>query len=335
MKILSKNEARELIKKLSECSGHTGIAGGQFLDLNFEKKKMQRYFTVITKKGNSSLRNLANDFSIDILDLDSNLSGRFSAFSPVGLLPAAISGLDITKIRKGALFLINEFLKKIIQNLKFISNNNSYKLIVELKKNGITNKNILDAIKKIPRELFVSKKFAKRCYENIPLPIDCNQTISQPYVVAFMIECLKLKNIDKVLEIGTGTGYQTALLAHLCKQVCTIEIFRKLYNQAKTNHNKLKLKNISYIFGNGINGWNKDILFDAIIISAATESAPIKLLENLKNGGKIIFPKKYPMGIQKLILSEKINKTEYKHETLTAVSFVPLLETNVLESSLL
>ena len=178
--------------------------------------------------------------------------------------------------------LINEFRKKIIQNLKFISNNNSYKLIVELKKNGITNKNILDAIKKIPRELFVSKKFAKRCYENIPLPIDCNQTISQPYVVAFMIECLKLKNIDKVLEIGTGTGYQTALLAHLCKQVCTIEIFRKLYNQAKTNHNKLKLKNISYIFGNGINGWNKDILFDAIIISAATESAPIKLLENLK-----------------------------------------------------
>jgi len=221
--------------------------------------------------------------------------------------------------------LINEFRKKIIQSRKFIFNNNSYKLIVELKKNGITNKNILDAIKKIPRELFVSKKFAKLCYENIPLPIDCNQTISQPYVVAFMIECLKLKNIDKVLEIGTGTGYQTALLAHLCKQVCTIEIYRKLYNQAKTNHNKLKLKNISYIFGNGINGWNKRILFDAIIISAATESCPNKLLESLKNGGKIIFPKKYDFETQKLILLEKINKNKYITKTLFDVRFVPLL----------
>ena len=96
--------------------------------------------------------------------------------------------------------LINEFRKKIIRSQKFFFNNNSYKLIVELKKNGITNKNILDAIKKIPRELFVSKKFAKLCYENIPLPIDCNQTISQPYVVAFMIECLKLKNIELHIE---------------------------------------------------------------------------------------------------------------------------------------
>ena len=230
--------------------------------------------------------------------------------------------------------LINEFRKKIIQNLKFIFNNNSYKLIVKLKKNGITNKNILDTIKKTPRELFVNKRFAKLSYENIPLPVDCNQTISQPYVVAFMIECLKLKNTDKVLEIGTGTGYQAALLAHLCKHVCTIEIFRKLYNQAKTNHNKLKLKNISHMLGNGINGWNKHTLFDAIIISAATDSSPIKLLKNLKNGGKIIFPKKYPTGIQKLILLEKINKTKYKHEALLNVSFVPLLETNVLESSI-
>ena len=198
--------------------------------------------------------------------------------------------------------LINELRKKIIRNRKFLFKNNSYKLIVELKKNGITNKNILDAIKKIPRELFINKRFAKLSYENIPLPVDCNQTISQPYVVAFMIEYLKLKNTDKVLEIGTGTGYQAALLAHLCKHVCTIEIFRKLYNQAKTNHNKLKLKNISHMLGNGINGWNKHTLFDAIIISAATDLSPIKLSKNLKNGGKIIFPKKYPTRIQKLIL---------------------------------
>ena len=149
-----------------------------------------------------------------------------------------------------------------------------------------------------------------------------------------MIECLKLKNTDKVLEIGTGTGYQAALLAYLCKHVCTIEIFRKLYNQAKTNHNKLKLKNISHMLGNGINGWNKRTLFDAIIISAATDLSPIKFSKNLKNGGKIIFPKKYSTRIQKLILLEKINKTKHKHKELLDVRFVPLLETNVLETSI-
>ena len=204
--------------------------------------------------------------------------------------------------------LIREFQKKIIQNQKFTFNKNKHELIVELRKKGITNNNILEAIKKIPRELFVNKKFAKLSYENIPLPVACQQTISQPYVVAFMIDCLKLKSTHKVLEIGTGTGYQTALLALLCKHVCTIEIFSKLYNQAKINHDKLKLANISYMFGNGVNGWNERDLFDGIIISAATMLPPIKLLKNLKNGGKIIFPKKCSDETQKLILLEKINK---------------------------
>jgi len=217
--------------------------------------------------------------------------------------------------------IINEFKKKIIQNKKFIFNNKNHDLVDELKKKGILNNNILDAFNKIPRELFVNEKFANLSYENIPLPIDCGQTISQPYVVAFMIDCLKLKKINNVLEIGTGTGYQTALLSQLCEQVYTIEIFSKLYNQAK----ELKLTNINHMLGNGINGCNKNILFDAIIISAATESCPNKLLESLKNGGKIIFPKKYDFETQKLILLEKINKKKYKRETLLDVRFVPLL----------
>ena len=221
--------------------------------------------------------------------------------------------------------LIREFQKKIIQNQKFTFNKNKHELIVELRKKGITNNNILEVIKKIPRELFVNKKFTKLSYENIPLPIACQQTISQPYVVAFMIDCLKLKSTHKVLEIGTGTGYQTALLALLCKHVCTIEIFSKLYNQAKINHHKLKLTNIIHTLGNGINGCNKNILFDAIIISATAESCPNKLLESLKNGGKIIFPKKYDFETQKLILLEKINKNKYITKTLFDVRFVPLL----------
>ena len=221
--------------------------------------------------------------------------------------------------------LINELKKKIIKNQKIIFDRKNYELVDELNKRGILDKNILDTFNKIPRDLFVSKKYVNLSYENTPLPIDCEQTISQPYVVAYMIDCLKLKKTDKVLEIGTGTGYQTALLAKLCKEVYTIEIFSKLYNQAKINHHKLKLTNINHMLGNGIKGWNKHILFDAIIISAATESCPIKLLESLKNGGKIIYPKKYDLETQKLILLEKINKNKFNTNTLFDVRFVPLL----------
>ena len=206
-----------------------------------------------------------------------------------------------------------------------IFNKKNNELIAKIKSEGILNKNILDAFIKIPRELFVNEKFANVSYENIPLPIDCEPTISQPYVVAFMIDCLKLKKINNILEIGTGTGYQTALLAQLSNKVYTIEIFRELYNQAIINHRKLKLTNIKYMLGNGINGWNSPIMFDAIIISASTKSCPIKLLESLKNGGKIIFPKKYYFKTQKLMLLEKINKNKYITKTLLDVRFVPLL----------
>ena len=109
----------------------------------------------------------------------------------------------------------------------------SKNLIEELKIEGITENNILSAIKKVPREFFVEQQFMHQAYENIPLPIDCGQTISQPYVVAYMISRLNLKNTDKVLEIGTGTGYQTAILSHLCQEVFTIEIYENLLNKAK------------------------------------------------------------------------------------------------------
>jgi len=98
-----------------------------------------------------------------------------------------------------------------------------------------------------------------------------------------MIDCLKLKKTDKVLEIGTGTGYQTAIISHLCQKIYTIEIFNKLFNQAKINIDRLKIKNVVYKLDNGINGWEEKILFDAIIVSAAAEKIPLKLLQNLKN----------------------------------------------------
>ena len=194
---------------------------------------------------------------------------------------------------------------------RFFMNKNSNDLVDELKRKKFTNLNILNCIKKIPRELFVKKEFSNHCYENIPLPVDCNQTISQPFVVAFMIHCLELKKNDRVLEIGTGTGYQTSILANLCKYVYTIEKFQELLDQAKINHKKLKLKNINYMLGNGADGWNKPVLFDAIIVSAASEKIPLRLLQNLKNFGSLIIPKKYPSGNQKLILIKKTSKNDF------------------------
>jgi len=209
----------------------------------------------------------------------------------------------------------------------FRLNRNNEALIEELKIEGITENNVLYAIKKVPREIFVERQFIQQAYENIPLPIDCEQTISQPFVVAYMIACLNLKKTDKVLEIGTGTGYQTAILSHLCQEVFTIEVHDNLIKKAKKRIAKLNLKNIFFKLGNGAKGWQNQnkALFDAIIISAASEIIPAKLLENLKNQGSLVMPKKKPSGNQKLLLVKKNNET-YLEKELLDVKFVPFIK---------
>ena len=215
---------------------------------------------------------------------------------------------------------------RIKKKFFFIKNNND--LVTELKEKGISDQKILTAIKKVPRKLFIDQASAKWAYENMPLPVECGQTISQPYVVAYMIDCLKLKKTDKVLEIGTGTGYQTAIISHLCQKIYTIEIFSKLFTQAKFNIEKLKIKNVIYKLGNGVNGWEEKNFFDAIIVSAASEEISSQLLQNLKINGQLIFPKKYPFENQKLILIEKIGENNFKKKELFDVKFVPLLNSN-------
>ena len=207
-------------------------------------------------------------------------------------------------------------------------NKNNEDLIEELKCEGITDSNILLAMKKVPRELFVEQQFIDKAYNNIPLPIDCGQTTSQPYVIAYMISCLKLINTENVLEIGTGTGYQTAILSHLCKYVCTIEIHSQLIDKAKKNIKRLNLKNITFKLGNGAKGWGGKILFDTIIVSAASKKIPSKLLENLKNRGRLIMPKKDSLENQRLLLIKKKNENYLKKELLS-VKFVPLLNDKV------
>ena len=192
----------------------------------------------------------------------------------------------------------------------YLKNQKNDELIFELKVEGITDEKILSAIKKVPRELFVEQHSINEAYQNNALSTDCGQTVSQPYVVAYMISCLNLKNTDKILEIGTGTGWQTAILSHLCKEVFTIERFDVLLNKAKKNIAKLNIKNVNYKLDNGIKGWGQKVLFDAIIISATSEIIPKKLLENLKLNGRLIMPKKYYPGNQKLLL---INKRSEEH----------------------
>ena len=208
-------------------------------------------------------------------------------------------------------------------------NKNNNDLIKELKEKGIDNKSILGAINKVPRELFVNEVSSQYAYENIALPVECKQTISQPYVVAYMIDCLKLKKTDKILEVGTGTGYQTAIISYLCQKIYTIEIFDKLFNQAKINIGKLGIKNVIHKLGNGVNGWGEKILFDAIIVSAASEKIPLKLLQNLKDHGKLIIPIKYSSGNQKLKLVKKNSKSSFEQKELFDVKFVPLLNKNI------
>ena len=213
----------------------------------------------------------------------------------------------------------------------YLKNQKNDELIFELKVEGITDEKILSAIKKVPRELFVEQHLIKKAYQNNALPTDCGQTVSQPYVVAYMISFLNLKNTDKILEIGTGTGWQTAILSHLCKEVFTIERFNVLLNKAKKNIAKLNIKNVKYKLGNGIKGWGQKVLFDAIIISATSEVIPEKLLENLKLNGRLIMPKKYHSGNQKLLLISKKNKNHYDKEELLDVKFVPLLNEDIVK----
>ena len=205
-----------------------------------------------------------------------------------------------------------------------LKNEKNEELIQELRFEGMTDEKILSAIKKVPRELFVEQYLIKEAYQNNALSTDCGQTVSQPYVVAYMISCLKLKNTDKILEIGTGTGWQTAILSCLCSEVFTIERFNILLDKAKKNIAKLNIKNVNYKLGNGFEGWGEKILFDAIIIGAASEVVPVKLLESLKNKGSLIMPKKFHIGNQKLLLVTKKNGN-FEQKELLDVKFVPLL----------
>ena len=198
-------------------------------------------------------------------------------------------------------------------------------LIMSLRNQGIRDQRILEAIERTPREMFLGQSFQPMAYADQALPIACGQTISQPYVVAFMTDRLKLNDRCKVLEIGTGSGYQTAILSPLCRRVYTIERYRTLAKEAEQRFKALGLANITQMVGDGYKGWPKQAPFDRIIVTAAAREVPPTLAEQLAMGGIMIIPLEDGPMSQELV---RITRDEvgFTRESLLPVRFVPLVE---------
>jgi len=194
-----------------------------------------------------------------------------------------------------------------------------------LRSKGVTDTRVLTAMETIDRGPFITGLFSERAYEDMPLPIACGQTISQPSVVGLMTQALEVSPRDKVLEIGTGSGYQAAILSKLARRVYTIDRHRRLVRAARSIFEKLDLANITAITGDGSFGLAEQAPFDRIIVTAAAEDPPGPLLAQLKEGGIMVLPVGQSDAVQHLI---RVRKTAegLEYDEMRAVRFVPLLE---------
>ena len=196
--------------------------------------------------------------------------------------------------------------------------------LFSLRKAGIVDRQVLQAMERVDRKNFVNGVFSEKAYDDTPLPIACGQTISQPTVVGLMTQALKVTPRDKVLEVGTGSGYQAAILSLLARRVYTVERHSLLVHNATKIFQKLNLNNITTLLADGGYGLEQQAPFDRIIVTAASEDPPASLLSQLKIGGIMIIPVGQSDNIQNLI---KIVKTEggYEYQDLQSVRFVPLV----------
>ena len=198
------------------------------------------------------------------------------------------------------------------------------RLILELRESGISNSQVLSALETIPREKFIPDNYRNQAYENIALPIGENQTISQPYVVAKMTELLEVKNNHKVLEIGTGSGYQCAILSKLARRIYTIERIKNLHEKACKIFEELKLANIVSKYEDGNNGWIEQIPFDRIIFTAATENITEIIFSHIKEDGIIVCP--IIKENKQVIIKYKRKNNKLISEEFDDVLFVPNLK---------
>ncbi len=197
-------------------------------------------------------------------------------------------------------------------------------LLMALRNAGISDKRVLGAIERTPRNLFVPEGFQDQAFQNRPLPIDCGQTISQPFVVAAMTEALKVDDLCKVLEIGTGSGYQAAVLSRLARRVYTVERYRTLSREAEARFSELRLSNIVTRIGDGSKGWPEQAPFDRIIVTAAAAERPDGLLEQLKAGGIAVAPVQNG-AVQTLMRYTRDEDGALEETALFDVRFVPLV----------
>ena len=190
---------------------------------------------------------------------------------------------------------------------------------------GIRDADVLRAMRTTPRHLFVPENLREYAYWDHALPIGLGQTISQPYIVALMTELLAPKKRDRVLEIGTGTGYQAAVLAELAKHVYTMEIVAELANSARERLAALGLRNVTVRQGDGYKGWPEEAPFDRIILTAAPPEVPQKLVEQLARGGRLVAPVGESPATQELVVVEKTRAGEIRQRAVAPVMFVPMV----------
>jgi protein-L-isoaspartate(D-aspartate) O-methyltransferase len=199
------------------------------------------------------------------------------------------------------------------------------RLILSLRSQGVTDPKVLSAIEKTPRDLFVPELFQERSWEDSALPIACGQTISQPFIVGLMTQALRVEPRARVLEIGTGSGYQTAVLSRLCRFVYSVERYRTLLGEAEARLKQLGVSNVFTRFGDGGEGWPEQAPFDRILVTAAAPDEPKSLLAQLKPNGILVAPVgKGPVQQLKRYIAD--GKGGFEVETLCDVRFVPLLD---------
>jgi protein-L-isoaspartate(D-aspartate) O-methyltransferase len=201
------------------------------------------------------------------------------------------------------------------------------RLILDLRRGGITDRRVLSAMERIPREAFVPEALRHQAYENVALPIGHQQTISQPLVVGRMTQALDVGDRHRVLEVGTGSGYQAAVLSYLCRRLYTVERHQPLMQEAEARLHDLRISNVTTKLGDGSLGWREQSPFDRIMVTAAADTMPEALVDQLADGGIMILPLKEGRDIQRLLRLTRIGD-DIQTIQLDQVRFVPLISDN-------